>query len=215
EGINSTIAGGGTMITVAPRDKILLANKARSGNVILVTKVCALSSSAILGMSFPQTIVKHLGKEVHDSACDLFFKTSSVSEALVAAPLAMAMHDVTEGGVLGAITEMAQASGIGAQIFNESLPCYHFQKEICKLFELDPRFCIGAGSMIVAADENKQCEIIEKLAAVNIDCCVVGKFTAPEAGVQLVDSDGETSLFPQVRDPYWDAYYKAIKNGWK
>ena len=215
EGINSTIAGGGTMITVAPKDEILLANKAKSGNIILVTKVCGLSSSAILGMSFPKTIINQLGKEVYDSACELFFQTSSVPEALLAAPLAIAMHDVTEGGVLGAIAEMALASGIGAEIFNESLPIADYQKKICNLFELDPRFCIGAGSMIIAADESRAAEIVEKLAAANIDCCAVGRFTGREAGVQLMDDYEKKQLAPQGRDPYWAAYFNALKKGWK
>src|SRR5690606_38124570 len=101
EGINSTIAGGGTMMTIAPENEILLANKAEPGNIILVTKQCALSSTAILAMSFPKTVINRLGKGTYDSACGLFYQTSSVGEALLAAPLATAMHDVTEGGVVG------------------------------------------------------------------------------------------------------------------
>ena len=214
EGINSTIAGGGTMMAIAPKNEILLSSRAKPGNVILVTKTCALSSSAILGMSFPKTVINELGKEVYDLACRLFYHTSSIGEALLAAPLALAMHDVTEGGVLGAIVEMAVAAGIGAEVYGELLPTADYQNEICRLFGLDPRFCIGAGSMIIAADEKNADEIIQKLRASNIDCCVVGKFTDQAGDVRLFDRDEQKQLTIQKRDPYWAAYFHAWEKGW-
>src|SRR5690606_8845845 len=213
EGINSTIAGGGTMMAIAPKNEILLSSKAKPGNVILVTKTCALSSSAILGMSFPKTVINELGKEVYDLACGLFYHTSSIGEVLLAAPLAVAMHDVTEGGVLGAIVEMAVAAGIRAEVYGELLPTADYQNEICRLFGLDPRFCIGAGSMIIAVDENNVEEIIQKVRASNIDCCVVVKFTVQAGDVRMSDRDDQRQLTAPERDPYWAAYFNEWEKG--
>src|SRR5690606_22541346 len=115
EGQNSTIAGGGTLTTVAAKDKRLVSTHAKATNVILVTKQCAISSSAILAMSFPETVKNKLGKETFDQGCELFFKTSSVNDALVAVGSNInnygisAMHVVTEGGVTCAIYELAIA----------------------------------------------------------------------------------------------------------
>src|SRR5690606_18689616 len=110
---HSTIAGGGTLITVAPRDTLLTAAAARTGDAILVTKQCALSAAAILAMSFPDAVRNKAGTEVYQRASDSFYHTSALPDALLAVdgqagstPVS-AMHDVTEGGVLGAIYELA------------------------------------------------------------------------------------------------------------
>src|SRR5690606_20469160 len=55
-GQNSTIAGGGTLIAIAPKEQLLVARYGRPGDRLLVTKCCALSSTAILALSFPQTV---------------------------------------------------------------------------------------------------------------------------------------------------------------
>src|SRR5690606_25741622 len=61
EGQNSTIAGGGTLISIALKEQILVSKYAKASNVILVTKQCAISSTSILAMSFPETVKNKLG----------------------------------------------------------------------------------------------------------------------------------------------------------
>lgn len=222
EGQNSTIAGGGTMITIAESEKILVSKNARPDDRILVTKQCAVSSTAILAMSFPKTIQSKLGKEVYDEGCKLFYQTSSLTEALIAAKhnnnirCVTAMHDVTEGGVLGAIYEMAVASGNGAIIYNEQLPIGQTQKEICHLFSIDPRYCIGAGSMIIAVKKGYENKIIADLNSHNIECTVVGEMVGQSEGIKLVnDQETATPIIYQRKDPYWNAFFTALKNNWK
>lgn len=222
EGQNSTIAGGGTMITVAEKNKILVSNKARTGDLILITKQCAISSTAILAMSFPQTIKSKLGLEIFHNACGLFYKTSSLQEALIAAQfnqnthVVSAMHDVTEGGVLGAVYEMAVASGNGLLIDNSKIPVGITQREICRLFSLDPRYCIGAGSMLITVKKDYEKTVIEALAEKNIDCAVIGKMLDHKEGINILDTNGAMKpLLYQHKDPYWGAFYNALKNNWK
>lgn len=222
EGQNSTIAGGGTMITVAPKEKILVSKNAEKGDLILATKQCAISSSAILAMNFPQTVQSKLGKEIYHEACRLFYKTSSLTEGLAAArlnasePCVTAMHDVTEGGMLGAVYEMAAASGKGARIYNHRLPIGDVQNEICQLFSIDPRYTIGAGSMIMTVKKGFENKIITDLEHHDIDCRVIGEITEAANGIELIDADGTSSpLAYQRTDPYWNAFFTALKNNWK
>jgi len=65
------------------------------------------------------------------------------------------MHDVTEGGILGAIYEMAMASGLGVEIQDDALPTGEVQQSICHLFGIDQRYVVGAGSMIIAVEPEK------------------------------------------------------------
>ncbi|HLR36961.1 MAG TPA: AIR synthase-related protein, partial [Chitinophagaceae bacterium] len=134
----STIAGSGTFISIADKEKLLVSKYASPGDVILLTKYCGLSSAAILAMSFPTKVKNEVGHECYHTACDAFYDISVSKEAEVAVTALegksiTAMHDVTEGGVLGAIYEMAFASGNGVEVNNEKLPINAAYSAVCKV----------------------------------------------------------------------------------
>ena len=217
EGQNSTIAGGGTFTTIAPKEKIKISKYAQPGDSILVTKSCAISSSAILAMSFPETVKNRAGAETYQRTCETFYDTSSLKDALTVmeahAEKVTAMHDVTEGGVLGAIYEMAVASNNGVMVYDEQLPVGRLQKEVCEIFSLDPRYCIGAGSMIIACKYGSEDEIIESLKRENIQCTRVGEFT--DGSIKLAKKEEVRKMRYYETDPYWAAFFKALNAGWK
>jgi hydrogenase maturation factor len=220
-GQNSTVAGGGTMITVAPEADILTSNKAKAGNVIIVTKSCALTASSILAMSFPETVKAKAGNEIYQTGCEAFYQTSSLKDGLVAALASehckevTAMHDVTEGGVLGAIYEMAAASNCGVTVYNETLPIGEAQASICNLFDVDPRYVVGAGSIVIAAEDSTKENVLKRLHDNNIPATIVGYFTEKEKGKQLITDGEEINLTHPGIDAYWNAFYNAFNQGWK
>ncbi|RFC53251.1 AIR synthase family protein [Brumimicrobium aurantiacum] len=221
EGQNSTISGGGTMFLTAPLEQILSSKNAQPGDVIIVTKEAALNSSSILAMSFPETIKEKLGDAIYDKACANFYQTSSLNEALLAKEILLpneeltAMHDVTEGGVLGAIYEMSQASNCGFEIFDQQIPKGNVQSEIMDLFEVDQRFCVGAGSMLMSVKKNKVDELIDFLAKNEIKATAVGEFKTLDFG-RKIHENGKTKEFKfDGVDPYWGAFFKALNNGLK
>lgn len=219
EGQQSSIAGGGTLFTIAPSGQILLSKYAKPGDAILVTKECGLSSTAILAMCFPDTVQNRLGKEIYNEAAALFPKTSSLPDALAAVSIdrsaITAMHDVTEGGVLGAIYELATASGNGAKIYNDKLPISEISTAVCSLFSLDPRFCIGAGAMVITCQYGCTEKIIQQLAGKGIACTFVGEIVPKAQGIRIVEDNGEKAIPYTREDPYWAAFFQAIKSGWK
>lgn len=221
EGQNSTIAGGGTLMSIAPKEEILVSKNAKTGNVILVTKECAISSSAILAMSFPETVKNALGKEVYDLACGLFYQSSSVQDALLAVggkernTVVTAMHDVTEGGVLGAIYELAVASGNGAIVENDQLPIGHPQSAIGALFGVDPRETIGAGAMVIAVEKGSEYGVIKRLEEGGVACTRVGELVDKKEGIKLVETHGISDISYRGQDPYWNAFFNAYRAGWK
>lgn len=221
EGQNSTISGGGTMFLTAPLNEILTSNRAAPGDVIVATKETALVASSILAMSFPETVRNKLGKEVYEKGCENFYRTSSLKDALSATEILRnnvdlkAMHDVTEGGVVGGICEMAKASGCGFRLYNDALPVGEAQRQITQLFGIDHRFCVGAGSMIMAVSKGREGELISHLQSKSIKATVVGEMTAEEEGFKIVERDEEKAFFFDGRDPYWEAFFKALKAGLK
>ncbi len=220
EGQNSTIAGGGTLITIADKNKLLASKNARPGNTILVTKGCALSSVAILAKSFPETVKNNLGNIHYNNACDLFYDISVTKDAQAVMEIEnqndiTAMHDVTEGGVLGAIYELVVASGNGASIYNEQLPISETQNQVCELFSLDPRYTLGAGAMIITCNNEAVAAIKSSLRKANISCEEVGKIETKEKGIKLFENNRKTEIEYHEKDPYWNAFFKAIELEWK
>lgn len=221
QGQQSTFVGGGTFMTIAPETEMLCSTGAREGDTILVTKSCGLTATAILGMSFPETVRQKLGVEIYRNSCEQFYRTSSLQDALLTVGAdtkylgVHAMHDVTEGGVMGAIYEMAVASDKGALIEEELIPVGSTVAAIAGLFDLDPRYCVGAGSMVIACDSSRSGEIIERLGNNKIQCTEVGNFLDPVAGIMLQKSGTVSPLPYFTTDPYWKAYFNALKAGWK
>lgn len=221
EGQNSTISGGGIMITIGPTDSILISRNAQSGDAIIMTKQCAMSSVSILAMCFPETLENKLGKELTELAKGLFFQTSVLKEAQIINQINQteravnAMHDVTEGGILGAVFEMAVASNLGVLIDDSMLNKTEIEQKVCGLFNIDPRYCIGAGSMIMAVKQGFEPLILSKLRENQIEATVIGKFVERESGRKLIEK-GEILDLPYFEtDPYWAAFFEAFKNGWK
>ena len=220
-GQNSTIAGGGTMFLTAPLDEILTSNRAREGDVIVVTKETALTASSILASSFPSTISKKLGEEALREGKLNFYRTSSLPDARAAMEILapqkalMAMHDVTEGGVMGCIYELAVASGCGFVVHDDLLPVGKVQKDICKLFHIDHRLCVGAGSMVMAVQKGTEDVLVDGLNKRGIKAAVVGELTALEDGFSIVENDEKKIFNYNGKDPYWEAFFRALASGWK
>lgn len=220
-GQESTTPGGGTMFLQAPIDEIITGDGAEAGDRIVVTKESALAASSILAKSFPQTVKRKCGEEIYQKGCENFFRTSSLSDALAATEVLApktelkALHDVTEGGLLGAISEMAEASGCGFRVDSDRLPAGEAVTEICKLFDIDHRQSVGAGSMIMAVENGSEKRLVKHLEKESIPAAVVGEFTDPEAGSTVVERGVEREYSFDGHDPYWNAFFEAMEKGWK
>lgn len=221
EGIESTIAGGGTMITIAPEGEMLVSSNAGEDDAIVVTKTSALIASSVLALRFPETVRTRCGREVQQKAAELFYETTALKTALVAASMnnkdekpITAMHDVTEGGILGAIYEMATAADCGALVDKNKLPTGIIQESVCRAFDIDPHFSLGAGSMIIAVKPTASDQLIACLNKEGIEATSVGIFTSAEKGIKIFDGE-EKPLHHPGADPYWQTFYKAVTCGLK
>ncbi len=218
-GQESTIAGGGTMFLTAPKTKILTSNGAKAGDTIVVTKSAALSSTSLLAMAFPKTVKEKLGREIQQKAAENFWKISVLKEGKIAASTLQAnldlhaMHDVTEGGVLGALDEMAQASALGFEVTADLIPIEPEVQKVAGLFEIDPLVSIGAGSMIIAVAPEAESILLNSLKSAGIPATAIGCFTG--SVTKIIIKNGSLKEFNfDGTDPYWAAFYNAYSAGW-
>lgn len=221
DGLTSTVAGGGTMITVAPIDDVITSKGAQPGNVVIMTKECALLATAILSLSFPETVKNKCGIEVFNKGCDLFYQTSAVTAGLISGKIGRqskgvtAMHDVTEGGIMGALYELAHSSACGLKIDRSRIPIGDVQSQVGRAFGVDPTCCVGAGSMIITARPEAVEHLLTNLREADIPAHVIGTVVEQELGVTIGNEDQIAPLNQVLVDPYWDAFFNAYREGWK
>ena len=217
-GMQSSIAGGGTLITLAPMEQIRISSKARAGEALLISKSAAISSAGILALRFPNYVRQHIGKAMQEKAAEMFYQISVLEDARTALGdprtfSVTAMHDVTEGGILGGIYEFAKASGNGVRIQAEAIPIEPAQAAVCKLFDLDPLHCIGAGAMLFTCPEPEVAQILHRMQVAGIPCKQIGSLCDPDQGIRVFHQDQALDWQAPGTDPYWAAYFKASAQG--
>lgn len=217
----TTIIGGITLFSIGNKQDVLLSNQAKAGDVLLMTKSAGIISTSVLGMSFPHFVTKHLGIEVLKRLQRNIWSISVVPEGKIIGqviskarfPNIHAMHDVTEGGVLGAVYEFAQASKLGVTVFSDQIHVENEIEQTAQLFGLDAKEIIGAGSMLIACEPEAKNSVINMLAQSHIKCTEIGRFCSPEQGLNRVEKGRMRSLQVAKRDPYWEVFTNCIQNG--
>ena len=114
-----------------------------------------------------------------------------------------AMHDVTEGGIFGALWEMAESSGVGLEIDLKKIPVRQETIEICEFFQINPYELISSGCMLMASSDGNT--LLRELQKAGIKASIIGKAVAGNDRV-LLNEEERRFLEP----PKADQLYKVI-----
>lgn len=215
EGSESTVIGAGMMFSIGPKNKYLTSQGGSVGDKILVTKGAAIATTGILAYAFPNFVQKKLSKKAVEKSKAYVTYVTTVRDSLVAAKAgANALHDATEGGVLSALYELANASKTGLRVDISRIPVSEETRMICKIFKISPYTSLSEGSVIISCKPSKVSNLIYSLQSSGIKAAVVGELTPPENGILAKDEMGiESPIKYPIVDPYWRAYYGAKKKG--
>lgn len=218
EKVNMQIMGGHTEVTravnqpivtvtgvgKAKKEKIVSTGGARPGQDIVVTKWIGLEGTSIIAAEKEEELSHRFPKAMIQAAQGFIEYLSVVPESKVAVEHGVsAMHDVTEGGIFGALWEMAEASNVGLEIDLLKIPVKQETIEICEFYEINPYELISSGSMLIAADDGNG--LVQKLGKCGIAATVVGKATEGKDRV-LMNQEEKRFLEP----PKTDELYKVI-----
>jgi hydrogenase expression/formation protein HypE len=117
------------------------------------------------------------------------------------------MHDITEGGVLGALWEMAEASGFGFKVYTEKMPVSSVTEKICSKLSIDVLRFISSGSMLITTKNGEA--LVKKLKQNGIIANVIGNITKNK-GI-LVENGVEEEVQPPDRDELFTIEEKINK----
>ncbi|MHB8567362.1 MAG: AIR synthase family protein, partial [Nitrososphaerales archaeon] len=211
DGIDSTVIGSGVMFSTGSAH-YLTASGAKVGDSVILTKGAAVSSTGILAKVFADKIRDKIGQSGLENALSYFRKISAVEDALTAARAGVgigavtAMHDVTEGGVVSALCELANASSLGLVIDRAKIFVSAETREICSIFGIDPYVSLGEGALVISCHPSKSQEVIESLEHNGTSASIVGELLPVTSGIKFIESGQEVPYTYPVVDPYWKAY---------
>lgn len=215
---NVQIMGGHTEVTKAVNQplinvcgvgkakvgKLVSTAGAKVGDDIIVTKWIGLEGTSIIAKEKEQELLSRYPAQLVEAAKNFDKYLSVLPEAASAVKSGVsAMHDVTEGGIFGALWEMAEASGVGLEIDLKKIPVKQETIEVCEFFGINPYELISSGSMLMAAPDGNT--LVRELEKQGIHAVVVGKAVAGNDRVLM--NDDETRF---LEPPKTDELYKVV-----
>jgi hydrogenase maturation factor len=188
----------------AKKGRLISTASARPGMDVIVTKWIGLEGTSIIAKEKEEELLTRYPKTLVDEAKGFDRYLSVLPEAAIAVENGVsAMHDVTEGGIFGALWEMAESSGVGLEIDLKKLPIRQETVEVCEYFDINPYELISSGSMLMAAHDGNG--LVRALLAGGIPAVCAGKVTD---GNDRVILSGEERRF--LEPPKADELYKVV-----
>lgn len=186
-----------TVIGKNKKGKSIKTAGAKVGDDIIVTKSIALEGTYILINDHEERVKKVLSQDEIELGKSLMDKISVLEEGKIGGEFGVnSMHDITEGGLLGGLFEVAMASDKGFKIYKDRIPMLDITKKVCREFQIDPLRLISSGSMLITTENGE--ELLKKLNERGIEASIIG--TIYESRGILVDDNKEINVEPPKRD---------------
>ena len=209
--LNVEILGGHTEITTAV-NKIIISctaiGKSKAGKAvptkganlgddIVVTKELAMEGTSIIINDYYDMVKSFLTEGEIEEGRSFIDGVSVVPEGIVAGEFGVnSMHDITEGGVLGALWEVAEAGKVGFIVQKDKMPINRITMKICGKYNIDPLRFISSGSMLITTKDGEG--LVKKLRNSGIKSTIIGNITKKNGIIE--DSGVKVKVSPPERD---------------
>lgn len=217
--LNVDIIGGHTEITDAV-NKILISttvlgrvNKKnmpdiksiKAGDVIAVSKYVGIEGTSIISNEKDE-VKEILSQKELEFAKSLSQDISVLKESRLASKYGVKhMHDITEGGLYGALWETGVAIGQGLRAYYDDIPLLDETNKIAEFYEIDPMRLISSGSMLMIFEKDKYKDFKNEAEKNGIKISEIGEVTE-EKSTQVIANDQILIL----SEPGSDELYKVI-----
>jgi hydrogenase expression/formation protein HypE len=187
---------------VAREGSVVTTSGVKPGDLIVMTKTAAVEGTAIMASDYEEELLaRGVPREVVRRASEFIWRVSVVREALALAEegLVDAMHDPTEGGILGGVAEMAYASGVRVRVYEDRIPLAGETVTLARALGVDPLRLISSGSLLAAVPRRLLERALRLLESLGVEASVIGEALEPglEPGVELVRRDGSVVEIPR------------------
>lgn len=225
------IIGGHTEITPAVKQPVIVStaigkavngtsqsgNDMEEGDYVMMTKSAGLEGSGIIACDYGDRLKGFLTEEELAKAVGFLDLVSVVPEGIAAGKVGThGMHDITEGGILGAVWEMCQIADKGVQIWEDKIPMEPETRKICEFFNIDPLRLISSGSMVIIVPADKKETMEAAMAEAGVAAQIIGRIEAREFGIKIFPhGDGAASgevkgAAVDIAPPSSDEIYRVV-----
>lgn len=181
----------GAMIGEVARERLVTPKGAQPGDRLLLTKGVPIEATAILAREFGERLLAASvvdERELETARRFLYNPGISIlrdAQIAIRAGDVHAMHDPTEGGLLTALWELAQACQHSLWVDLQSVQVPQLSRRICQALGVDPLAAIASGALLLAVAPSDALAICQALLASGIDCIEIG-VVLDEAGEPTV-----------------------------
>ena len=196
----------GCLLGTVPRDGVVRTSGARAGDAVILTGGIAIEGTAILAEEHaPALRARGVTPEVIAAGARLRdvpgIAVRGAAEVLLQERAVVhAMHDPTEGGVVMALHELAEAAQLGLAIDRHALPIHPECRAICGALGLDPLGLIASGALLAAVDPTAADHALARLQHAGIDAARIGWIVDRDAGTTFAVDDASAPLPTFARD---------------
>lgn len=195
-----------TGIGMAEPKSLCTTKGAAPGEALVVTKWIALEGTALMAALEEEALLAHYPRELVQTAKGFDAYLSVLQEAKLAIQEgATAMHDLSQGGIFGALWELAQASSVGLDVDFKKIPVRQETIEVCNQLDINPYELLSGGSLLLTVKDGNH--MVERLSKVGIPAAVIGETTAGNDRI-IRNRDEIRYLEP----PKSDQIYKNVYN---
>ncbi|MFC1876561.1 HAD-IA family hydrolase [Thermodesulfobacteriota bacterium] len=199
-----TLCGGHTEITDAVTRPVVVGSLAgtvhknrlidkksmKTGDLLLITKSVAVEGTAIIAREMEHKLLSIGFSNADVCSCKQFLDHISImEEARIARDIGgvTAMHDVTEGGLATAVTELSIAGKHRIRIDMNCIPIFPQTQRICDAFNISPLGLIGSGSLLICCNPDTKDDILAGIRKAGIDAVCIGEVLENGEGVVAVE----------------------------
>ena len=189
EGCAYPMVGGATVLAVGAADRYVTANMAAQAMSSSAPKAQRSRRRRCLAATFPEALAARIGPELAAAARCLFEQMTVVEDARIACAYGVrdagvtSLHDATEGGVLGGVVEIAQASGVGVRFDEQAVPIRPETTAVCELVGIDPLAAISEGTLLATVRPQHTDGVLALLREAGIVAAVIGEMVSAERGL--------------------------------
>ncbi len=179
--VNSIVIAG-HMIGFVPTN-FLIPNELIEGNKIIIIGFTGIEGTGIIISEAKSKIKENLsGEEIEEgirigSQLDVVDLALEINKKFQPSLI----HDATEGGIYGALSELIAFSNLGINLEKDP-PISPITKKLSEWLDFNPFRLISSGTLIVSAPNRKAELIRDYLLNLNIPCSIVGVITS-EGGI--------------------------------
>lgn len=170
---------------------------------IVLSKWIGLEGTALLAGRHREHLLERYPAWLVEEAADFDRYLSTVPEAAIALKSgARAVQNVSEGGILAALWELAEGAGVGLVIDLKKLPIRQETVEICNRCDRNPYELLSGGCLLMTGADGQT--LVKALEDAGIPAAVVGRTTN---GRDRLILNGEETRY--LDRPHADSIYEG------